>query len=76
MHIIQVPSVFTCKLPGGRWLNLAQARSFQQERDLVLITWSNGNQEIFRAHQARAILETLALVPGVDKTHLEPVSHD
>ena len=76
MHIIQVPSVFTCKLPGGRWLNLAQARSIQEEPTMVLVTWSNGNQEIFRGHQARAILEALASAPGVDKSHLELVSHD
>lgn len=66
---MKVSSVFACKLPGGRCLNLAQARSIQQEPTMVLVTWANGNQEVFRGIQARAILEALAIAPGIDKSH-------
>lgn len=73
MQIIQVPSVFTCKLPGGEWLNLAQVRSIQIENTplLVMVIWSNGDRSFYRHLQAKALLEAWAEAKGVDKSHLE-----
>ncbi len=72
MHIIQVPSVFTCKLPGGEWLNLAQIRSIQTEEYplLIAVIWANGDRSFYRNHQANALLEAWAEAKGVDKSHL------
>ncbi len=75
MHIIQVPSVFTCKLPGGEWLNLAQIRSLEIEDNplTVLVTWSSGGHQVYRGVQAFALIEAWAEAKGVDKSHIEEV---
>ena len=70
MHIIQVPSVFTCKLPGGEWLNLAQIRSIQIEDSplLVRVVWANGDNSFYRGKYAVALLEAWGEAKGVDKS--------
>jgi len=83
MHIIQVPSARTCKLPGGEWLNLggiirrelfprkmpSQIRSIQIENTpmLVMVIWSNGSSSFYRRSQAEALLEAWGEAKGVDK---------
>lgn len=76
MHIIQVPSVFTCKLPGGEWLNLAQIRALQIEETplLVMVIWTNGDHSFYRGVSARALLEAWAEAKGVDKSLVESVA--
>jgi len=73
MHIIKVPSVFTCKLPGGEWLNLALIRRLQAEyipTTTVLITWDNSDTSIYRGDKAIAIIEAWSEIKGIDKSNV------
>jgi hypothetical protein len=58
--IIKVPSVYTCKIPSGEWLNLALVRRLQHDdidgTPLVIITWENGDKNRFTGPDAKAIL--------------------
>lgn len=62
MHIVSIPTIWSCKTPNSGWLNLAQVRQLQRLRDKetqVLglgITWSNGQKQIFTGEDAQAIL--------------------
>jgi len=73
MHIIKVPAVFTCKLPGGEWLNLALIRRLQAEyipTTTVLITWDNSDTSIYRGDKAIAIIEAWSEIKGIDKSNV------
>jgi hypothetical protein len=58
--IIKVPSVYTCKIPSGEWLNLALVRRLQYDEvndtTLVILTWENGDKNRFTGPDAKAIL--------------------
>jgi hypothetical protein len=72
MHIIKVPAVFTCKLPGGEWLNLALIRRLQTEGDppAVVITWENGQNQFYYGDKARSIIEAWSACQGIDKSEV------
>lgn len=57
MQIIQVPSVFLIKIPGGEWLNLALIRTLEfGPSEEVCITWACGERQIYSGPKAIAIL--------------------
>ncbi|MEH1851465.1 MAG: hypothetical protein V7L11_07210 [Nostoc sp.] len=61
MHIISVPTVFTCKLPTAGWINLAQIRQLQFEKSpspIAVVTWHNGDKQEFFGDNATAIMES------------------
>lgn len=63
--------MFTLKLPGGEWLNLALIRRLQTEllpNVAVVITWENGDNTVYRGDKARAIIEAWNEVKGIDKS--------
>lgn len=70
MQIIQVPSVFGCKLPGGEWLNLALIRRLQLKSDpfAVAVTWTNGDDQEYRGDKAAALLEAWEEAKSIDKS--------
>lgn len=70
MQIIQVPSVFSCKLPGGEWLNLALIRRLQLKSDpfAVAVTWANGDSQEYRGDKAAALLEAWEEAKSIDKS--------
>lgn len=70
MQIIQVPSVFSCKLPDGEWLNLALIRQLELKSDplRITITWANGDVQEFKGSKAIAILQAWEEAEGIDKS--------
>ncbi|GAX41546.1 hypothetical protein NIES4075_25190 [Tolypothrix sp. NIES-4075] len=60
--IISVPSVYTCKLPSQGWINLALIRQIQYDDlsyiPIALVTWSNGEKQIFRGDDAIALIDS------------------
>jgi hypothetical protein len=65
--IIKVPSVFTCKLPCGEWLNLALVRRVQYDnltgKPVAIITWDNGDGQYYEGENA------IALVTAWEEAH-------
>lgn len=59
MQIIKVPSIYSCKLPGGEWLNLALVRrlEFELNPPVAIVTWSNGDSQVYNDAQALAIVQ-------------------
>lgn len=61
MHtIINTPSVFSCKLPAAGWINLSLVRQIQSEdfpTRVVVVTWLNGDKQIFHGEDAVALLK-------------------
>lgn len=52
--------MYTCKLSGDHWLNLAQVRSVEVEygaRTLVKVTWITGDSSIYRDKDATLLME-------------------
>jgi hypothetical protein len=77
MQIISVPTVFTCKLPTAGWLNLAQMRQVQVEEEVfnqpvVMITWQNGDNQVFHGENAKAIITALSEASTRQLQHLQP----
>lgn len=77
MHIIKVPAVFTCKLPGGEWLNLALIRRLQVETDnrgvtTVVVTWDKQASQVYRGAKALALLEAWEEINTIDKSNVIP----
>lgn len=70
MQIIQVPSVFSCKLPGGEWLNLALIRRLQLKSDpfAIAVTWANGDSQEYRGDKAVALLNAWEEARTIDKS--------
>ncbi|MCC5641333.1 hypothetical protein LC593_37175, partial [Nostoc sp. CHAB 5844] len=58
--IISVPTIFSCKLPDGGWINLAQIRQLEPDPPTgkVVVTWLNGEKQLFEDENANAILQT------------------
>jgi hypothetical protein len=58
----KVPSVYTCKLPSQGLINLALIRQIQYEDlnyiPIALVTWSNGEKQIFRGDDAIALIDS------------------
>ncbi|OCQ98973.1 hypothetical protein BCD64_23325 [Nostoc sp. MBR 210] len=48
MPIISVPTIYSCHLPSGGWLNLALVRQLEIDDGIARITWSNGNVQNFQ----------------------------
>ena len=65
MQIIKVPSVYSCKLPNGEWLNLALVRRLQFESDpaVAIVTWANGDSQVYNDDQALAIFQAWEEAP-------------
>lgn len=78
MQIIQVPSVFSCKLPGGEWLNLALIRRLQLKSNpfAVAVTWTNGDICEYRGDKAVALLDAWEEARCIDKSSEEPGAID
>jgi len=77
MHIIKVPAVFTCKLPGGEWLNLALIRRLQVEKDsegdrLVVVTWDHRQSQVYKGAKAIALISAWEETKGIDKSDVCP----
>lgn len=69
MKIIQVPSVFLIKIPGGEWLNLALIRSLEfKPCEEICITWAGGDRQIYSGPKALAILNAWQEVKCIDKS--------
>lgn len=64
--------MFTLKLPGGEWLNLALIRRLQTELDppLAVITWDNGKNQPYYGSKALAIIEAWSEIKGLDKSEV------
>ncbi|MEH1786390.1 MAG: hypothetical protein V7L23_12585 [Nostoc sp.] len=60
MHIISVPTVFTCKTPTAGWINLAQIRQVIEDEDekVIVVTWHNGDTQVFYSENALAIVSS------------------
>lgn len=60
MHIIRVPSVFSCKLPGGEWINFDRVRSMKivaSNLPQIALIWDNGDVNFYAGQEAFFILE-------------------
>lgn len=73
MHIIKVPAVYTLKLPGGEWLNLALIRRLQLESKppCVLVTWENGDTQIYHHDKAAALIDAWSKIDGIDQSVID-----
>lgn len=54
--------MYSCKLPGDRWVNLALIRSIEFERGVgfepvAIVTWDNGDKQMFRDEKAIALIQ-------------------
>lgn len=62
MHIISIPTIWSCKTPRHGWLNLALVRQLRvcnkTETLAVCITWSNGVKQVFVEEDAEAIVSS------------------
>lgn len=75
MHIIKVPAVYSLKLPGGEWLNLALIRRLQVETDnrgvtTVVVTWDKQASQVYRGVKALALLEGWQEINTIDKSNV------
>lgn len=62
MVIVQVPAIFSCKLTGGVWINLASARVIQfidlnTTHPIALVNWTKHETSHFYDEDALAIHE-------------------
>ena len=59
--VVRVPSIWSCKLPGGRWLNLIHIREMKvwdaNKMLTILVVWENGNTDVFLDEEAEALLD-------------------
>ncbi|MBW4665366.1 MAG: hypothetical protein KME01_14390 [Chroococcus sp. CMT-3BRIN-NPC107] len=60
------------------WINLDHIRSFQYEKDplLVAVTWSDGSRTIYRGEKAAYLLATWIKVVEVDKNNRAKNHHE
>ncbi|MBD2386928.1 hypothetical protein [Cylindrospermum sp. FACHB-282] len=62
MHIISIPTIWSCKTPHCGWLNLAQVRQLRvcnkTQSVTVCVTWSNGFKQVFTGEDAKAIISS------------------
>lgn len=58
-QIVSIPSIYSLKLPNGEWLNLALVRrlQFESEPPVAILTWSNGDSQLYNGDQALAIVQ-------------------
>lgn len=68
--IIKIPTIWSCHTRDYGWLNLAKARRVQPCPDIkkqpcILITWENGDEELFRGDDAQLIMRSW--LDAVDK---------
>jgi hypothetical protein len=51
--------VYSAKLPTKGWINLAQVRQIEADDDYltVVITWSNGEKQVFKHDDAKAVID-------------------
>ncbi|WP_427159421.1 hypothetical protein ACQFX9_25880 [Aliinostoc sp. HNIBRCY26] len=54
-----MPTIFSCQLPSGGWINLAQVRQLEPDPPTgkVVVTWLNGEKQLFDGENAKAILQ-------------------
>lgn len=64
-QIISIPSIYSLKLPNGEWLNLALVRRLQFESDppVAIVTWANGDSQVYNDDQALAIAQAWEEAP-------------
>lgn len=75
MHtIISVPAVFTCKTPTAGWVNLDQIRQVidDQEEKVIIVTWSDGDTQVFYGENADAIVAALEEAPSSSAPPAQP----
>lgn len=60
--IINSPQVYICKLPTQGWINLSLIRQIQYDDlsyiPIALVTWSNGEKQIFHRDDAKALIDS------------------
>lgn len=75
---IKVPSVYSCKLPGGEWINLAQYRQIKpgDSPDKIVVVWETGEFDTYFGAKAVAILAALREASYIDQSGVgEDESH-
>lgn len=71
MNVIKVPSVFSVKLPGDEWLNLALVRRLhldETDPPSVTVTWSDGDDTTYTGAKAIALIEAWSELQTIDKS--------
>jgi hypothetical protein len=54
---INSPSIYSCKLPKGRWLNLALAYQLEVREEQAILYWINKEISIYNDEEAQVIIE-------------------
>lgn len=58
--VVQVPSLWTVKIPNGPWLNLAHARKMTMWKDssqtVARIFWFDSGYDTFSGYKAEALI--------------------
>lgn len=53
---INSPSIYSCKLPNGKWLNLSLAYQLEIEEDSIILHWINKETSVYQGEQAQAVI--------------------
>lgn len=53
---INSPSIYSCKLPNGTWLNLSLAYQLEIEEDSIILHWVNKETSVYQGEQAQAVI--------------------
>lgn len=64
--------MYSVKLPDAEWLNLALIRRLQFEENppTVVVTWENGDSNLYYQEKALAIIEAWNETQVIDKSHI------
>jgi hypothetical protein len=70
--IIKVPSVYSCLLPGGEWINLALVRQIKpgDGPGKIVVIWETGEFDVYFGAEAAAILAALKEAVHIDKSEV------
>ena len=71
--------MYNCSLPGGQWINLAFVRRIQidtgntaaPDRRIVLVTWFNGDSNLFYGDEAIALIDAYYQNTHLDNSNVE-----
>ena len=77
--VVRVPSVWSAKIPGGLWLNLAHARKLKigtyQGLPTARIFWQDGSNDTFSGEKADALIDAWERAHNVQRD-VEPASDE
>jgi hypothetical protein len=54
---IKSPSIYSCKLPKGTWLNLALAYQLEVREEQAILYWINKEISIYNDEEAQVIIK-------------------